>query len=106
MRTHRRAGDNKGDPDKISSNGYFCAHVTIQQSGNALRVLHAGSHNLPKGSVVICPSKRDRLGLYRLENKDLSDCLNKVNPSDPEGLRGETQAQAAAQKACIDKHAH
>jgi hypothetical protein len=56
MLTHRRAGDNTRDPDEISSNGYFCASVTIQQSGNALRVLHAGSHKLPKGSVIICPS--------------------------------------------------
>jgi len=60
MLTHRRAGDSTRDPDEISSNGYFCAHVTIQQSGNALRVLHAGSHKLLKGSVVICPSSTGR----------------------------------------------
>jgi hypothetical protein len=60
MLTHRRAEDNTRDPDEISSNGYFCAQVTIQQSGNALRVLHAGSHKLPKGSVVICPSSTGR----------------------------------------------
>src|SRR5215471_14188669 len=56
MLAHRRVGDNPRDPDKISSNGYFCVYVTIQKSGNALRVLHAGSHTLPKGSVVICPT--------------------------------------------------
>jgi hypothetical protein len=57
MATHRRAGDNNTrDPDEISSNGYFCARVTMQQAGNALRVLHAGSRKLTKGSVVICPS--------------------------------------------------
>lgn len=54
--THRRAGNSTIDADEISSNGYFCAHVTVQQSGKALRVLHAGSHRLPEGSVVICPS--------------------------------------------------
>ena len=59
MRTHRRIGDNTTDPDEISSKGYFCAHVRIQQSGNALRVLHAGSLKLPKGSVVICASQSD-----------------------------------------------
>jgi hypothetical protein len=34
----------------------------------------------------------------------LNDCLNKVNPGDPAGLRGETQEQAAARRACIDKY--
>lgn len=59
MLAHRRVGDNSRDPDEISSKGYFCVHVTIQSSGDALRVLHAGSHKLPKGSVVICsPSSR------------------------------------------------
>jgi len=41
--------------DEVTSKGYFCAQVTIQQSGNALRVMHAGSYMLPKGAVVICP---------------------------------------------------
>jgi hypothetical protein len=56
MLAHRRVEDNSGNPDEISSNGYFCAQVTVEQSGNALRVLHAGSHELPKGTVVICPA--------------------------------------------------
>lgn len=56
MLTHRRVGDSARDPDEIRSNGYFCVHVTMQESGNALRVLHAGSRTLPKGSVVICPA--------------------------------------------------
>jgi hypothetical protein len=56
MLAHRRVGDDPRDPDEISSRGYFCARVTIQQSANALRIMHAGSHKLPKGSVIICPS--------------------------------------------------
>lgn len=55
MMTHRRAGDDSHNADEISSNGYFCARVTIQQSGNALRVMNAGSRTLPAGTVVICP---------------------------------------------------
>ena len=56
MLTHRQVGDTARDPNEIRSNGYFCVHVTMQESGNALRVLHAGSRTLPKGSVVICPA--------------------------------------------------
>jgi hypothetical protein len=56
MLAHRRPGDPSRNPDEISSKGYFCAQVTIQQSGNALRVMHAGSRKLPKGTVIICPS--------------------------------------------------
>jgi len=63
MLTHRRVGESTRDPDEISSNGYFCAQVTMQQSGNALRVLHAGSHKLPKGSVLTCPSSSGGSGL-------------------------------------------
>jgi hypothetical protein len=55
MLHHRRPGDDGHNPDEISSKGYFCAQVTMQQSGSALRVLNAGSRKLPKGTVVICP---------------------------------------------------
>jgi hypothetical protein len=51
-------------------------------------------------------AKTDPLGLFGPENKNLTDCLNKVNPSDPAGLLGETQAQAIARKACVDKYSH
>lgn len=56
MLAHRRPGDQSQNPDNISSNGYFCAKVTVQQSPDALRVLHAGTHKLPQGTVIICPS--------------------------------------------------
>lgn len=56
MLRHRRPGDQTTNPDRISSNGYFCARVTVQQSGRALRILHAGSHKLPEDSVMICPT--------------------------------------------------
>jgi len=56
MLHNRRPGDSGYGPDEISSNGYFCAHVTMQQAGSALRVLNSGSSKLPKGTVVICPS--------------------------------------------------
>jgi len=50
----RRADDSR-NPDEISSRGYFCARVTMQSAGDALRILHAGNRKLPKGTVVICP---------------------------------------------------
>lgn len=56
MLAHRRPGDDGRDPDEISSDGYFCARVTIQVSGDAIRVMHAGRHTLPKGTVVLCPT--------------------------------------------------
>lgn len=56
MQNHRRPGDDGRNPDEISSQGYFCAKVTIEQSGNALRILHAGSQKLPEGTVILCPS--------------------------------------------------
>jgi hypothetical protein len=55
MLNHRRPGDLSKDADEISSKGYFCAKVMMQQSGNALRVLHAGARTLPSGTVIICP---------------------------------------------------
>lgn len=56
MLAHRRPGDGGRDADEISSEGYFCARVTIQVSGDAIRVMNAGTHKLPKGTVVICPT--------------------------------------------------
>ncbi len=56
MMHHRRPGDIGHDANEISSGGYFCAQVTMQQSGSALRVLKAGSRSLPTGTVVICPA--------------------------------------------------
>lgn len=81
------------------------------REGLPVRVFYVGStivrlevaNDLPSTSNAL---KSDPLGLYGPENKELSDCLNKVNPSDPLGLRSETQALAAARKACIDKYAH
>lgn len=55
MLSHRRPGDEGHNPNEISSKGYFCAKVTMEQSGDALRILNAGSHKLPAGTVVICP---------------------------------------------------
>ena len=57
MLAHRRPGDQSQNPDEISSKGYFCAQVTVEQSGNALRVMNAGSHKLPKGTVIECPAR-------------------------------------------------
>jgi hypothetical protein len=52
------------------------------------------------------PNNTDPLGLRGPGNKELTDCLNKANPSDPAGLYDETQAQATARKACIEKYGH
>ena len=54
MLHHRRPDDLSSNPDEISSKGYFCAKVAMQKSGNAYRVLHAGSGTLPSGTVIIC----------------------------------------------------
>jgi hypothetical protein len=56
MLAHRRPGDDASEPDSIASDGYFCARVTIEQAGGALRIVHAGSYKLPEGSVILCPA--------------------------------------------------
>jgi phosphate/sulfate permease len=56
MLSHRRPGDKGADPDEISSEGYFCAKVIFQRSGEALRVLNAGTYKLPMGTVRTCSS--------------------------------------------------
>ncbi len=55
MQSHRGPGDNGRDPDRIASGGFFCAKVMVERSDNALRILHAGSHKLPEGTVIVCP---------------------------------------------------
>jgi hypothetical protein len=42
------------EPSNVPSHSYFCAKVTMQESGEALRVLHAGRQALPSGSVGVC----------------------------------------------------
>jgi hypothetical protein len=54
MRNHRLL-DQGSDSDQISSNGYFCILVTIEEFGSSLRILHSGSQKLPAGTVVLCP---------------------------------------------------
>lgn len=56
MLSHRRPGDKGTDPDEISSEGYFCAKVIFQRSGEALRILNAGTYKLPVGTVRTCSS--------------------------------------------------
>ncbi|MDH7975913.1 hypothetical protein QH494_27350 [Sphingomonas sp. AR_OL41] len=56
MLAHRRAGDDASEPDAIASDGHFCARVTVEQAGSALRVIHAGSYTLPQGTIVLCPA--------------------------------------------------
>lgn len=51
----RRVHDVRDEPRDVPSRGIFCARVTMQRSGDALRVLHAGRETLPEGSVVRCP---------------------------------------------------
>ena len=51
---HRRPDDQRADDDEIASNGYFCAKVKLQSAGSAIRVLNAGTHTLPTGTVGIC----------------------------------------------------
>jgi len=56
MLLHRSPMDRGRSPDEIASHGFFCARVTVQQAGNAMRILHAGNEKLPAGTVVVCPS--------------------------------------------------
>lgn len=69
MLAHRSPEDHGRNPDEISSHGFFCARVTLQQSGDALRVLNAGSQKLPAGTVVVCPR-------HRLSRPSLSESLD------------------------------
>jgi len=55
MQNNRRPGDDGRNPDNISSRGYFCAKVTVEESAKAIRILHAGSQKLPQGTVMVCP---------------------------------------------------
>jgi len=41
----------------VPRKGYFCARVMIEQAGDSLRIMHAGSGTLPEGSVILCPGK-------------------------------------------------
>ena len=75
--------------------------VRVSYIGNTIIRLEVAT-NTPATSNA---AKSDPLGHYEPENKNLTDCLNKANPGDPAGLSSETQAQAAARKACIDKYA-
>ena len=50
----------RDEPSNVSSRSYFCAKVTMQQSGEALRVLHAGRQTLPSGSVGVCSEMASR----------------------------------------------
>lgn len=54
MLTRSGAANVSKEPWNVPSRRYFCAKVTAQQSGEALRVLHAGSQALPPGSVGVC----------------------------------------------------
>lgn len=55
MLSHRPAGQNATNGDEVTSRGYFCAHVMMQRTDKALRVLHAGREKLPQGTVMVCP---------------------------------------------------
>ncbi|MGI8766262.1 MAG: hypothetical protein ACR2KM_07095 [Gemmatimonadaceae bacterium] len=55
MVANKRVDDVPDEPESVSSRAAFCASVIMQRSGDALRVLHAGRHTLPQGSVVRCP---------------------------------------------------
>ena len=50
-----RKQDDDSNADDITSDGYFCARVRMQRSGNALRVLDSGNYALPEGSIELCP---------------------------------------------------
>jgi hypothetical protein len=58
IKSHRSPEEVADDPngDEIKSRNRFCLDVELEQASPlALRVLNAGMHKLPKGSVVLCP---------------------------------------------------
>jgi len=59
MQNHRIPEDTKRDPDEIKSKGYFCARLTIEVAGQAVRIMHAGNSNLPADSILICPYRSE-----------------------------------------------
>lgn len=59
-----RSGFN--EPKNVSSRSHFCARVQMQQSGEALRVLHAGRTTLPRRSVGVCSQMAAREPSLRL----------------------------------------
>ena len=60
MLSHRSSDDHGTDTDEITSNGYFCANVTIQKAGDALRIMNAGKGGLPRGTIILCPPDFER----------------------------------------------
>jgi hypothetical protein len=60
MQANRSPDDKERKSDEVTSNGYFCARVTLEQAGAAVRVLHAGAGKLPDGSIVKCNSNEAR----------------------------------------------
>lgn len=49
-------------------------------------------------------SQGDPLGLFGKPNPELDECLKKVNPADPLGLKSETEAQKIQREECINKY--
>ena len=58
MAANRSPADLGKARDHVLSDGYFCMHVTVQTSGDALRVMHAGT--LPAGTVSVCAQETVR----------------------------------------------
>lgn len=52
---NRRPQDGLTQTGALTSEGYLCAKVSIAQSGDATKVLHAGRERLPEGAIVKCP---------------------------------------------------
>lgn len=42
---------------EVTSDGRFCARLTIEQSDKSIRILHSSSDRLPKGTVILCPTQ-------------------------------------------------
>ena len=60
-----------------------------------------GSQQTPNPAAQSVPKNNDPMNLYGPENKQLSECLSKVDPRDPAGIYQETPEQAKKREDCV-----
>lgn len=56
MQEHLPPDHRSASRNEIVSNGYFCARVSLQKAGKAIRIMHSRWGGLAEGSIGICPA--------------------------------------------------